>query len=417
MKNIFNIDVVSTMYPAMSTDKTGYCYRMIAVLTDAVNEGALKSAVIALAPHFPVLYSHYKRTINSYYHIRATDFNIVKNEETYILLPDLYNTEKPSFRVYYNKNRISVDFFHGNGDGDAAITYLKRLIEVYSAYKNNKKVVLPEKLNEADIYEDKYLKHCEKNRSAQLIGAKRAAHLKLDNNADSDYIRLSCLSFSVCDLNSVIKEKGLSINDYLVTVLYFAILRANIGFDKKLPIVISVPINLRPFFNEKSQRNFSYFANIRADKTISSEFFSVAHCFADQIKKAANTEFLKNGISQVVKTTTNPIIKIAPNFLKEPIIRFICKHISFKGITTTLSNVGYQKSSDILNKEVENFEVYLAAGKRAVINSAAMGFKDKVSLCLSVASKSEAIENEIISIMKSHGIDCGYTKKEYENYM
>lgn len=417
MKNIFDIDVVSTMYPAMSTDKTGYSYRMVAVLTEEVNASALKSAVAALAPYFPVLYSHYKKTVSSYYHIRATDFDIVKEGEPYILLPDLYNTNKPSFRVYYKNNRVSVDYFHGNGDGDAAITYLKSLVEVYASYKNKKDVRLPEHLPKDDIYEDKYIKHYDKKRSAQLIGAKKAARLKLDDDDSSDYVRFSCISFSADSLKSVIKEKGLSINDYLITALYFAIIKSDKSFNKKHPVVISAPINLRPFFNESTQRNFSYFVNVTADENTGSEFFSAARYLGGQIKRAANKEFLLNGISQAVKTATNPVVKYAPNFLKEPVIRFICKYISFRGITTTLSNVGFQKSNDILDKEIENLEVYLGAGQRGVLNSTAMGFKDRVSLCLSVASKCEAVENEIISILKGHGVDCEYTKKEFNKYL
>lgn len=413
MRDTFDIDVVSTMYPAMSIDKTGYCYRMRAVMTEKVNPVSLKKAVCELAPYYPVLYSYFKKTISAYKHIRATDFDVVREGEPYILLPDLYNTKKPAFRVYYKDNYISIDFFHGNGDGDASITYMKNLIEVYISIKDNIPYTQSDKMSDSDIYDDKYIKHFEKKRSSKLIGAKKALHIKLSDNDNKAYKRLSCISFSVSELKKKIKDMGLSINDYMIAALYFAITKADISGDKKHPAVISVPINLRPFFNEKSQRNFSYFVNIKADKSKNNDFNAQALNFKNQIKNAAQKEYLLNGIAQVVKTAKNPIVEFGPNCVKDSIIRFICNNITFRGITTTLSNVGYQKGNDILDKAVERLEVYLGSGDREVLNATAFGFKDKVSLCLSVASKSEAVENGIISIFKSDGISCQYTKQEF----
>lgn len=413
MKDIFSIDVVSSMYPAMSIDKKGYCYRMSAILTEAVVPEALKSAVIALAPFYPVLYSNFKKTFNSYYHIPATDFDVVKEHEPFITLPDLYNTKKPAFRVYFEGKRLSIDVFHGNGDGDSSITYFKNLIEAYSSFKNNGAYKKENNMSESDIYDDKYIKYYEKNRSAQLIGAKKAMHIKLPDSENKKYERFSCISFSTDSLKTKLRDKGLSINDYMITALYFAIIRADISGDKKHHVAISVPINLRPFFEEKSQRNFSYFVNVSANPDTDIDFYSVALKFREQVQNAAQKEYLHNGISQAVKTARNPVVASAPNFIKDPVIRFICNYISFQGITTTLSNVGYQKSNDILDKEVERFEVYLGASRRGIVNAAAMGFKDRVSLCLSVASKSEAVEKEIINIFKKDGITCEYTKKEF----
>lgn len=411
MQTAFPIDTVSNMYPAMAHGKHGYCYRLRAILRENADLEILRRAVYMLADSYPILYSHLEKNFFSYQHIAATDLDIISGGETDLFLPALYNTNKPSFRIQVHKNTVSLDVYHGNGDGAASMRYFKALFSVYFALADGRSAEPFTAKAPDTVYADAYLQNFDKSRNANFIGGKKALHIKLP--AAGDYTRFSCISICTAQLKSFLKGSGFSVNDYLTAALYFSIKPLFSDFKTKKPIVLSIPINLRPFFDSDSQRNFSYFVNAAASLNAPDDFFDLMRLFSMQVHTAATPDFLRNGIAATVKTVSNPLVRYAPRSLKEAVIRFICKYISFAGITTTLSNLGYHGTAADFENRIERFEVYLGASQPGSFNASAVGFGDTVSMCFSTASKSREIENRFAEILKTHGIAHTYAAQEF----
>ena len=120
MPKQYKIDSVSNLYPAMG----GYVFRLCAVLREDIDAALLRRAVRHVAPQFPIMCSHLERTFMGYVHVAATDLDVVAYGEPPIHSPDMFDTEKPSFRLYVRGKRLAMDVFHGNADGVAAVTFL-----------------------------------------------------------------------------------------------------------------------------------------------------------------------------------------------------------------------------------------------------------------------------------------------------
>ena len=92
----YETDSVSFMYPALG----GLIYRLSAVAKAPVQIDVLRTALEGLQPRFPIMCSHLERTFFGYRHIPATDFDVITAGEPFFQKPDLFDTQKPAFRMY-----------------------------------------------------------------------------------------------------------------------------------------------------------------------------------------------------------------------------------------------------------------------------------------------------------------------------
>ena len=120
MPKQYKIDSVSNLYPAMG----GYVFRLCAVLRKDVDAALLRRAVRHVAPQFPVMCSHLVKTFFGYRHVPARDLDVVAFGEPPVRNPEMFDTDKPCFRLYIRGRRLAMDVFHANADGVAAVTFL-----------------------------------------------------------------------------------------------------------------------------------------------------------------------------------------------------------------------------------------------------------------------------------------------------
>ena len=148
-----------------------------------------------------------------------------------------------------------------------------------------------------------------------------------------------------------------------VTIYLVGILIKSIGMtmrlkDKRKPVVITVPVNLRKYFKSSTVRNFF--------NTISIEYkFKNNNDNLNQIIKSVDNQF-KNKLSP--KKITNLmnsfallenilLIRLVPIFIKDIVLKYF--HIcSRKEQTIALSNVGIVEMPKALQKYIKLFDVF-----------------------------------------------------------
>lgn len=367
------LDAVSMLYPALSFGRRGYLFRLCAVLTEAVDAQVLGVSVRALRPRFPVLYTHLKKTFLGYVHVPAKDLDIIGREEPYLTLPELYDTAKPAFRIYCEGNRITMDVFHANADAGAAIAYLQQLLEDYCVRMEGREPCAAAPASEAELADD-YLRNFIKGR---------------------------------------IKPEGFTVNDYLAAALFLAI-ALGVQIPKGAPDVsLSIPINLRPFFGSVTQRNFSYYVNVRIPVVADME--QALRCIHRQVREATQRDRLLSGIAATVKTANHIFIRYTPRVVKEFMIRRVYRVIAGTGMTTTLSNLGFQKPAPVVEKKLNRFEMYLGAGGGGMTASA-VGCGQAVSLCISASSQNRCVEHALEAILRKDGIPFTANEQEFRNF-
>lgn len=395
----YKIDSVSNLYPALG----GHVYRLCAVMTAPVQKEILQKALTANLPtRFPIMCSHLERTFFSYCHVPATDYNVICSGEPFFQRPDMFDTEKPSFRIAVRDNRIILDIFHGNGDGGAGIEFLKALITDYLLLYEGESPV-PAAPPCAKDLADPYVQYYERARSASLL-EKGSYHMHLPHPENKFYARFSCISVNLTQAKAYTKSIACTINDLLCGALSCAIVQETDAAAAEVPVTISAPIDLRPHYNSHSQRNFAFYSNMRIHAADAINLESAIGRVHALMQYATSQESLRRGIAAAYKAANNPAVQWSPRALREFIIRKAYRHVAGGGITTTLSNIGYHTLPIEIAAGVERFEMYLGPG-RGSINAAAVGFGDMTSLCITCGSEETVIEDAVERILHEHGIE------------
>lgn len=408
MPTRYKIDSVSNLYPALG----GHVFRFCAVLREEIDVDLLRKATQGLAPRFPIMCSYLERTLMSYVHVPASDYDIIADGEPFIQLPAMYDTQKPSFRLYVRGNRLAMDVFHANGDGGAALNFLKALVTDYCLLACGKPP-LPPTPPAPDTLKDPYVQHYKRSKMAPLL-EKDSYAIRLSYPKEHWYMRFSCFDMPTAAIKSYTKPRGYSVNDFLTAALYFAIRRVTDAAESDLPVTISTPIDLRAFFHVQSQRNFSYYTNVRIPREKAGSFDEVLACVHQQVSQAVNDKGIHAAIATAYIAANNLAVRAVPRALREFAIRKVYRHVAGHSITTTISNLGAHTLEAPAADMVERFEFYLGAG-RGGINASAVGLGDTVSFCLTCGSEETVLEEAFVQVLQEKGISCVWNHFAYRN--
>lgn len=394
----YKIDSVSNLYPALG----GLVYRLCAVLAEPVQKEILHRALTENLPvRFPIMCSHLERTFFSYCHVPATDYDVISDGEPFFQRPDMFDTEKPSFRLAVRDNRIIMDVFHGNGDGGAGIEFLKALVTDYLLLCKGEPPV-PAVPPRAEDLEDPYVKYYKRARSASLL-EKGSYQLHLTPSESDWYARFSCISVDLAQAKAYTKSLNCTINDLLCGALAYVIIQETDAKEATVPVTISAPIDLRKHYNSHSQRNFAFYSNMRIQAADAVDLETAVQRVHTLMQAATSKEALRRGVAAAYKAANNPAVQWSPRALREFIVRKAYCHVTGGGITTTLSNIGYHTLSEEIADGLERFEMYLGPG-RGSINAAAVGVGDSTSLCITCGSEETVIEDAVEAVLHAHGI-------------
>lgn len=405
MKKSYPLDGVSMIFPALG----GHIYRFGVLFKEPIDVPILKDALQFVAPYFPIIFTHLEKTFTGYVHVPATDLDMITYGDYPLTAPPLTDTQKPSIRIYVKGKKLSLDFFHGNADGNMATRFITALLESYAAMLEH--TALPTLYPpEPSTLKDPYILYARKAKGSSLL-EKKSYLLHLEKRR-RDYVRFSCFSLDIGTLKAYTKSKGHSINDFLCAALYTAIYKGTDAKASPYPITISAPIDLRPFYHCDSQRNFAYFTNVRLGKENGGDLERAMEDFHKQMQKGTDPDTVNAGVAGVKSLSTQPIVKYAPRALKDAIIRAVYDKIANGGITTTLSNLGYKKLSPVASKYVQRLEGYLGV-QPGKLNAIGIGSGNTVSLCLSVASPDHSVEEQLKTLFQSCGIAFQYEETEY----
>ena len=408
----YPIDSVSNMYPAMG----GYVFRLCAVLFEGLEFDAavLRRAVRHVAPQFPVMCSHLVKTFFGYRHVPARDLDVVAFGEPPVRNPEMFDTDKPCFRLYIRGRRLAMDVFHANADGVAAVTFLKALLTAYADMQKGRPVLPAVVPPERDLL-DPYKLYYKPVKPAKLL-EKPAFWGALPAPKNGNYyIRFSTFTMDAADLRRQTKPQGFSINDFLSAAVYFAILRATDAGKSDLPVSLSVPIDLRAFFGSHTQRNFAYYTNIRFDRDVCGADFARAMQTAhDGVRKAAGEAGVRAGVATTYLAANNPVTRFSPRAAREFAIRKAYRHVAGGSITTTLSNLGAHRLDGAAGELVERLELYLGAGYRG-FNTSAVGLNGRVTLCTACGTDSPALEKALLDVLETRGAPCKWEHFAYKN--
>lgn len=361
------LDNTAHLFPVIAGESMSNVYRISVTLTELINPELLQQALDIVLPKFDGFNLRLRQGVFWYY-FEENDKPApkVREENTYPCR-FIYQNRNNSylFRVTYYKYRINLEVFHVLTDGMGGINFLKELTYQYL------RLVHPElKGEKGDALtsstslnrEDSFLKNYRKS-SHKGYQTKRAYLIKGDRLNPGEFGIMHGY-MQIPELKEVCHRYNVSINEYLVAVFVWSVYKECMnGMSSDKPVRVAVPVNLRPYFNSITTKNFFVMVSAEFHPTKDEYTFEeVLDAVKTSLKSQINKENLEKLFSYNVSNEKIFIARATPLFIKNIAMRLVYTKSALAN-TTTITNIGNITVDDIYKPYVEMFHSCLAMSK------------------------------------------------------
>lgn len=361
------LDNTAHLFPVIAGERMSNVYRISVTLTELIQPDLLQQALDIVLPKFAGFDLRLRRGVFwHYFEENGKPAPRVKEEQKF---PCRYIRPNRNysylFRVTYYKYRINLEVFHVLTDGMGGLNFLKELTYQYL------RLCHPEKLGQAgdNLHshttlnrEDSFLKNYKKS-AGKGYQTQKAYHVSGEHLRPGEFGVMHGY-MQIPELKEVCRRYGASINEYLVSSYVWSVYTECLHrAPSKLPIRVAVPVNLRPYFNSTTTKNFfvmvsAQFHPTREDHT----FEEVLAAIQESLRSQMNAEHLEKLFSYNVSSQKNWIAKLAPLPLKSLIMRHVYTQSAMAN-TTTITNIGNVPVAEEYRPYIELFHAFLAISK------------------------------------------------------
>lgn len=361
------LDNTANLFPVIATEQMTNVYRISVSLTEEIDRVLLQEALNRILPKFLVFRMRLRMGVFWYYFEENTKPAPIVREEysspgAYI---DKSRNNQYMFRVTYYKSRINLEVFHALTDGAGGITFLKELVYQYLRLKYPELLQVEKDKISPGIFldkEDSYIKNFKKGH-AKVYKSEKAVCLNGERLPKGE-VGILHGYFPVDQLKAAAKKYGVTINQYLVGVFVYSVYKEYLKAQpSKTPINCCVPVNLRPYYESHTMKNF--FAMVSAVFRPEKENVTLAEVIeivAADLKAQITPENLNNIMSYNVSNEKNWILRAVPLFVKNIGIKMVYG-TSAKATTATVTNIGNIELRKPYQKYVEHFYATISMSK------------------------------------------------------
>ncbi len=405
-KKWYRLDAFGKTYSSIISEGRTTCFRLSAILSNEygnVDVDVLVEASKLLKKEYDFLNSELHKGIFWNY-LQHKDSHFKVEEESVYPCTDII--KKEPLRIMYYKNKISIEIAHFLTDGVGAAGFLKDLMKKYielKYYRNNMKNKIEFK---EEKYEDMYAKYMKKVSKEKTI--MKAFHLPLDITQKGIYF-VTTGEMSAQRVKEEAKKYKTTVGKYLLAV-YFKVILETYENAKK-PIIMSVPVDLRHIYNEKTYRNFFLNITPAVDPTLGDytlqEIIDYLNLYFDL--KITKKEFSKN-IYKAMNPVENILVKIVPHFIKLIFFPFIFDYYGERGYTSGFSNLGIfdieedAKNGIEYNKYISKLRFVPPPSKRCKIKIGVISNKENIYVTFGNLTSNYELEKNYFRYLRKNGI-------------
>ena len=387
----YELDNAAKIVPPTTKGSDTRVFRISCELKEEVDGEILQRALDKTVPDFPYFACVLRRGLFWYY-LDSSSIRAVVQPENKPACAPIYQDgrRKLLYRVNYHRRRINLEMFHVLTDGTGAIAFLKTIVCRYLQIRHDIEYLEREERSSAkDKTADAFNRYYEQDKKGtpreQQTLPRKAYHLQgeRDDNLQSHLIEGTV---SAKRFLKVTKEHGSTAAAFSTALFMEAILEEMSVREKKLPIVLSVPVNLRNYYPSETARNFFGVINVAFDPSdYDGTLDSILHVVVqDSFKRQLEEEQVALTMNGYSRLEHNIMIKAVPLVLKNLVIGWVNAAMQ-KGITGTVSNVGKVTLPEPFVPYVDRFSCFMAAPDVQICVSS---FGDR--MCFGIASPFEA---------------------------
>ena len=311
------------------------------------------------------------------------------------------------FRVRYYKKRISLEVFHVLTDGMGGINFLKeltyqylRLVHPELREKVGDALSTDTSLNREDSFLHNYRRSAKKG-----YQSKKAYQIK-GEKLDSEEFGVIHGYVKIPALKEVCHKYGLTINEYLVATYVWSIYKECLhGMTSDRAIRAAVPVNLRPFFDSVTTKNF--FVMVSAELVPDQEnlsFVDVLERVKTSLRAQINKEHLEKLFSYNVSNQQNLFARAVPLFLKNIAIRLVYTQSALAN-STTITNIGNIRLEPEYEPYVQMFHAFLAMSKGQLLKATICSYQDTLAITFSSTLAEAHVQRAFFRQLAADGLE------------
>ncbi len=403
----FKLDNAAKIFPPNSTQKDTKVFRFACTLTECVEREILQRAVDKTLEEFPMYQSIIRKGLFWYY-FEKSNLRPVVREEYRGPCAALYNGNEKSllFEVTYYKKRINLEVYHALTDGTGALQFLKTVIRVYFKLKEGIQATEEdlEFMDEASVAErqdDSFDKYYDTNKVKARKGHEKAYHMRGEKHSE-DRLQVITSILSTKALLQASKAYSCTMSVFLCSVLIAAIAQQMTKKERRKKISISIPVNLRNYFESASARNFFTvvrIAYLATDEVVTLE--NIIPLVAEQFRRELLTENFQERLNNMVSLEHNYITRVMPLSIKKHTLK-VAHRLTNREITSVLSNVGSITMPEQLQPYIDHFEVYVSTEK---IQVGLCSYQDKLAISFTSPFVDTEVQKNFFRTLTAMGIE------------
>ena len=376
------LDNAAKIFPINSNKYDTKVFRFSCRLKEEIKAEILQKALDKTMHAFPMYASIIRKGLFWYY-FESTSIKPIVKEETHSPCGPIYDETIKGllFEVTYYKKRINLEVHHALSDGVGAIQFLRTLVLNYLVMKHKDtledmtlSIDYDASLTEREI--DGFNQYSSKDKGDKMPSIGKAYKFK-DERIDEDFLQVINGQASVKQIMNIAHEYHTTLTIYLTAVLIHSIGKQMSERDKKRPVVVSVPVNLRPYFESASARNF--FSVILVPYRFGEgqeQLEDIIVYLKEFFERELKAEKLKARINHLVALEKNYITRAVPLVLKKPTLK-LAHYFNNEEVTTSFSNTGKIVMPEKLIPYIDGFDMCVSTKK---IQVCLCSFGDQLSI-------------------------------------
>ncbi|MGN0427500.1 MAG: hypothetical protein ACI4F0_06840 [Agathobacter sp.] len=403
------LDNTANIFPAIAGENMTNVYRISVTLTEKIDPGKLQEALDIVLPKFDGFNVRLRKGVFWLYFEENGKPAPRVMEETNFPCRFIQANHNRSylFRVTYYNCRINLEVFHVLTDGMGGINFLRELAYQYL------RLVHPELKGETGDSlsqdtslnrEDSFVKNYKKSKPSGF-NKEKAYLIKKEKLANGEFGLIHGL-MPVSQLKEVSHKYGVSINEYLVGLFAWSTyVECLHKMPSKNPIRIAVPVNLRPYFDSVTTKNF--FVMVSAEFRVEKEeytFEEVLELIKNSLHAQINKEHLEDLFSYSVSNQMNVGLRIVPLPLKLFAMRLVYTRNALAN-TTTVTNIGNIQVEEAYRPYIKMFHAFIAMSKGQNLKGTICSYGDTLVFTFSSIFSDNSLQRTFFKKIAQDGVD------------
>lgn len=405
------LDNAAKVFPAVRSSSNSSVFRITAKLNEEISASVLTKAVEEALRELPTFNVKLRKGLFWYYWESNFLKPIVAEDDTYPLRRiDKRQNSGFMFRVTYFGKKINLEMFHGLTDGAGAMVLLKSILYFYLKQQHPDSITVNELIAETGfsqhaLDEDSFLRVQRGKKRVKAPKIERAYQM-IGTRYFGERVDVTQGVLPTMGVVALAKAAGVTVTVYLTALLMYSIYQNNYKyFPENKPIIFSVPINLRGFFQSSTIRNFFSFITVAVNfHDCDYTFEQVLETISRQLKEALQLENISARVAYNVHAERNLALRFFPLFLKNLFLRIIYAKGEF-GFTSTISNLGQVKLPEEQKPFVCRFESLNNITKRQCFKVCLCSLGDGMTVSFVSGMEEKDVERYFFRFLAEKGLD------------